>query len=200
MAQATLTARDTVEMMHPSRMAHHVLSCYGRRTTADITDGRDWYLRARREARRMARATGTPWRRCAAIIAVLSPRTDWARVNVPAAWAVVEGADPSTIQRMGIYGTNVVKAYRLLSGEPIAHCVRGPKVSAFYAAIVGTGTVATVDTHAVKVATARQFGAIAPNAYAIVAEVYASCAEAVGVPVHELQAVTWCTMKRELTS
>lgn len=179
------------------------------RTPADEAEGIDWYARARALARRLHRETGVPFRRCAAIIAVLSPALEWSdpsgsgRDNVTYASRLCRGDDPWSETMAGRAGwavmhANVDKAVRLLAGEDIDGIVSGPKVTAFYGAIVGTGRTATVDRHAVRVATRGEYDGVSKATYPIVAEAYAIVAERLGVDVHTLQAVTWCVMRRSL--
>jgi hypothetical protein len=88
--------------------------------------GRGWYPMAHIEARLMSEATGYTRRQTAAVIAVLSPLTRWAG-NIEDAWRVIQG-----MSARHALPRNVVKAKRIMAGEPIWQVLGGKKVRSFY--------------------------------------------------------------------
>jgi hypothetical protein len=149
-------------------------------TIAELSNGRDWYRRARRLAEDLVveyalAIPGSPrWHKevtkAAAVIAVLSPRLSWTK-NVELARQVY--TDAARIARLrnepelyrqrranltesfpGLKG-NGDKAYRILvDGEDPEDVVSGPKVTAFWRTIVDPTDprAVVVDRHALDVA------------------------------------------------
>ena len=85
--------------------------------------------------------------RAAAVIAVLSPRLPWPK-NIEAARDAYAG------RKLRVLGLNALKAQQLLSGEKPDDIVKGPKVRAFWHAIVNPndGRAVVVDRHSFDVA------------------------------------------------
>ena len=165
---------------------------------ATLRDGMRWYADAFRIATAVGRAAGYKGKRAASvgagILAALSPAGDWATVNVPAAWSVVNGAPLPFVT-----GANLAKAQAILDGGDPLDVLVGAKVRAFYACILAKGDTDTVcvDRHAMAIPAGRKLtnaeqGAIGNvGIYDAVAAMYVDAAAALGVPAGVVQAVTW---------
>ena len=216
----TLTPTDV-----PS--AANVLAVFRAGTPAHVVNGRGWYGRARNDAREVAAIlfqtddpTPAQVAVAAAIIAVLSPATPWAR-NVHLARLVatmaVNGATfdemtaPSAQGGLPCMGANARKAAAIALGADPASVVSGPKVTPFWQRVAEAGTGATgpgsvvIDRHAHDVALGQVTSDKARGlslgrkgghhafamAYVRAAAVLNRTGEAPGITPSELQAVTW---------
>lgn len=162
-----------------------LLEVYGRATAQDIDLGRQWYPEVRRYVRRTARKAGIPWHRAAAAMAVMSPQCRLAdNMNDLARLA---GVFPEPSGPFKSIGTNRIKAGRILNGDWDA--LRGPKVRAFYRAIVGDPDSVVIDTHMLGILMVRAYR----NAreYDRLAETVRAVAGFVGEHPRDLQAITW---------
>lgn len=125
-------------------LTRNITSTYRAATGAERAEGKSWYATAREVA--VSLDPGNPVK-AAAVIAVLSPRLAWHK-NVKAAGEAYAGLTPRVL------GANANKALRILSGENPDTVVSGPKVRAFWHAIVNPGDprAIVVDRHALDVA------------------------------------------------
>lgn len=160
-------------------------ACQSPRT---LRDGRTWYKRARRQCEKLAHEHGTSLETSAGIVAALSPRVRW-ESNVDMARALLEGRPVHGLRR------NVDKARRILHGEDPAQVLRGPKVCAFYAAILGDSRAVVVDTWMLRAVnfhtdkpTQRQYDRIALQ--------IAMAATLVGTAPAEFQAIVWVQIRK----
>lgn len=97
-----------------------------------------WYRESRRVARALARKHGVSLATAAGVIAALSPRQQWS--------ANVAGADDLLGGGTGCgFAKNRDKAERIANGERPLDVLSGPKVRAFYRAIMGDQDAAVVD-------------------------------------------------------
>jgi hypothetical protein len=188
MTRLDSTTRDDVRVR---LLADNVLAAHQLTDAATRAQGAAWYLVAYDEASRMAIANGLSLRCAIGIIAALSPRARWAR-NISAAHALAAGL-PVT----GMLRRSVTQARAILAGADPLDVLGGPKVRAFYVAILSRGTagIAVVDAHAVRVATRGAYDAVAPCRYADVATAYAIVADTLQLPVHTVQATTWIAVR-----
>jgi hypothetical protein len=139
----------------------------------------------------LARAAYTTPEHAAAVIAQLSPRTPWAR-NVAGAYGLLlSGTAPHCM------ANNVARAkVAAAAADPLA-TLKGPKVSAFAANILGDTDRVTVDVWALRVALGGD-SEIDPESaiskagvYDAIAHCYRLAARRVGVDPAVMQAVTW---------
>lgn len=151
------------------------------------TQGRQWYALARRTCAGMAREHGVSLATACGVVAALSPRLQWGP-NVRAARAVCAGVVPS-----GVFRTSLAKAQRIRNGERPLSVLSGPKVRAFYRALMGDASAAVVDVWVARAAGwARE---LKDRAYAIVAGALAAAARVARVPVAAFQAVVWVAVR-----
>jgi len=147
-----------------------------------------WYRESRRTARALARKHGTTLATAAGVLAALSPRIQW-RANVAAADKVLGGQrDPS---RVAGFDANIDKAFRIADGEKPLSVLGGPKVTAFYRAIMGDEDAGVVD-----VWMWRAMG-YAPGevSYAVAEAHLREAASQAGLPVSTFQAIVWTKVR-----
>jgi hypothetical protein len=122
----------------------NVTRMYRAASTDERAEGVSWYATARELAAVLDPSDPV---RAAAVIAVLSPQTSWAR-NVNLAKDAYAG------RPIGTVGRNADKARRLIAGEDPEDVVSGPKVRAFWRTIADPTDPRTVvvDRHAIDVA------------------------------------------------
>lgn len=131
-------------MSTPTPRERNITATYRAATAAQRVEGRSWYATARQVAESLDPADP---RRAAAVLAVLSPRVHWDR-NVTMAADVYAGRPVAGIR------ANADKARRIVDGADPDVVVSGPKVRAFWAAIVDpdNAEAIVVDRHALDVA------------------------------------------------
>jgi len=165
---------------------------YESATIAERAAGLEWYATANAAADDIANAYGIDRRAAAGIIAALSPRMQWA-ANLRAAHAVAAAAHSGAAHppRVGMTG-NTDKAWRIANGADPVDVLRGPKVTAFFANIVGDLRSVTVDVWAARAAYGRDDAPVpAGRRYARLADAYRRTADRLGVPPRDLQAAVW---------
>ena len=168
------------------------MKAYRLATPEDHTDGMAWY----REAHAFASSLDTDVSRAAGVIAALSPNTSWP-TNMRLAtnhYAGVFG---------GTFGDATRKAQRILAGEPVESVLRGDKVTAFYANIMGDPAHVTIDRHAIDIACGKPMSDRERSVWmgkrnrAVLVDAYRRAAaiatREAGETVHpyQVQAVTW---------
>lgn len=154
--------------------------------------GRLWYTRSRRDVRAIASLLppGVGQSAAAAILAALSPQTQWVQNWL---WAeriaAAAGRGDRRRPRVGGFPNNRAKAWRIANGENPDHVLGGLKVRAFWRALYGDPDAVVLDLWMF-----RAFGL--PDAPP--ASVYRTCAEGMriaaaelGVAARDLQATIW---------
>jgi hypothetical protein len=150
-------------------------------------EGLRWYVDARIAAQQISDVYGLSIQQAAGMIAALSPRTTWAE-NVFNAWMCASGRRVATLTHCR------EKAEAIRDGARITQVLKGPKVLAFYRAILGDKRAVVVDSwmlraigHHREQATTKQ--------YERAAQTIARAAAAVGVCPRDFQAVIWCQVR-----
>lgn len=148
-------------------------------------EGLAWYATAHAAAVDLAVRYGTTDRVAAGVIAALSPRLQWS-VNLQAAARALAGEDPGTLRR------SAEQASRIIAGEDPLSVLQGPKVRAFYRAIMGDPDAVTLDVWAMRAALGAEPPAKpSPALRARMERAYRRAAAAVGVPPRDFQAAVW---------
>jgi hypothetical protein len=158
-----------------------------------VADGRAWYPRAWQTCKTISRETGVAAQRVAAVMAVTSPRARWA-TNVEATAKLCEEAqDKSYSYSYNILGANAKKAVRVLESRYYSGILSGPKVTAFYAAILGDENSVTVDSLMSK---AAGFGSDVSDAIReeVVTSVW-QIGDVFGLSPRDAQAAVWCAYR-----
>lgn len=186
----------------------NILTCYGMATRQEKLDGLQWYNRARRDCRKVAKTKNLSLMKVAGVVAASSPNLRWPK-NVPTAEKIIDGhtaqIDHADIDGCMAYKANRLKGYKVLDGvnryAAILKTLNGPKVSAFFDNIMGGDSV-TVDGHARNIAYGERV-ALKSNAanigkaeYINIAMSYRAAAAILGIKACDLQAITWETWRR----
>lgn len=188
-----LTRSEAARVAHWTRtiLRHHADA-----TPADLAAGVAWYDRARAAA--LAMSTDATAHRAAGVIAALSPRCQWS-TNVAWAASVLtaadSGADVPNVHTTAMRGV----AWRIANGEDPASALKGPKISAFYANIMGDHDRVTVDVwaqracgkSAVRLDAKGKERAPDGRHYKLVELAYQRAAAAVGLSPRDMQAAVW---------
>lgn len=139
-----------------------------------------WYRESRRVARALARKHGVTLSVAAGVIAALSPRQQWVS-NVAGADDLLGGGEGCG------FGANRRKAEAIRNGERPLDVLSGPKVRAFYRAIMGDRDSAVVDVWMYRAMGHEAGGLPYPEAAAALEE----AARKVRVAVADFQAIVW---------
>lgn len=170
---------------------------YRHATSAQISAGREWYPTAHSIARDMADHYGLTVEQTSGVLSALSPITAWDD-NIRRAWqALADHTNYGTVSR-GHTAHSIANVNMILSGEDPNVVLRGNKTNAFYHAIRSAGTVghAVVDRHAWNMLLGT-VGANAPTdkQYRTAVDMFDRASQILQVPVHTVQAVTWCAWR-----
>jgi hypothetical protein len=162
---------------------------------AELAEGVKWYGEAREYARTLAAGTPFTWEQVCGVLAALSPQVSWAQ-NKDWARMIVEAKAKWAYEIPAVStGNNRAKAWRCLdSGVNPTSVIRGPKVTAFYANMIGDHAYVTVDVWAFYVATGiklRQNQSVPKWAYPLVVQAYKNAAAELGIEPDECQAAAW---------
>lgn len=182
--------------------------------------GRAWYPHARRCARMLAAEAppGTGESAVAAVIATLSPRLRWGH-NIADAAAMVRAAGRMRGDALGELGTHGaayaaaryafpdrIRLAADILAAPVARgarrraverALRGPKVRAFCAAIMGDGESVTLDVWAARAARGDWSWAdnLTERRRRILTDAYRRAASMVGETPRDLQAIVWLQVR-----
>lgn len=171
-------------------IVRRILKTFDAATKSDVESGVRWYMTAHALAEVMATDPDSlveSVEQGAALIAALSPRTDWTR-NVAGAVNMAQGREAS-----GCIGSNIERAQRVLDtpSDPYGALGNGPKVAAFARNIAGDVESVTVDVWACRVADLDETLLSRKGAYDAVAHAYRLAARRRGVDPATMQATTW---------
>jgi hypothetical protein len=192
-------------------MTNHVrniLKLYRQATQEDTINGVEWYARAERMAKTIARDADLPLPTVIGVMAALSPNNRWERncrdaATMCQAW---QNGDSMDSFKVSCYNTMKAKAWSILVDEldddqDILTRLNGQKIRSFYSNIRGLDEV-TIDGHALNIARGKREGLTSDKTnmgkreYRELQAAYVRAAKRVGVKPHVLQAITWTTWKR----
>jgi hypothetical protein len=174
----------------------NIIDCYESATDTQLLAGESWYEQALFLAENLAFDHDIESvENVAYAIAALSPQKDWITNQV----AIIELCETGTTRFQS--RINISKALKCLSGTLSA--LRGPKVTRFAEAIMNPlgDSVACIDRHAFSIwmgtkQTDIQIKVLQrKGAYEMVADAYAEASKKLGIPVHIVQATTWCVWR-----
>lgn len=180
--------------------AVNVKTVLDRASEADRAAGLAWYPYAQTIAADMA--NGDVWKG-AGVIAAFSPRQDWDLNILQArrafAYGTAAGHKPALHTKQQVKSADMV-----MRGHWPLDVFKGDKTRAFTVAVATGGDygIAVIDRHAHDVAmghfdftdTTRNIG---KRLYRNMAAAYAEVADYTGMRVHDVQAITWVTWRRE---
>jgi len=165
----------------------------------DISEGKDWYPRARSLVFELSMAFGTTEKIVAGVLAALSQRTRWS-TNIDRATAVLDGdRNPGGLPSAGS------KALAIMDGADPMDVLgdQAHKVKAFYQALLGDDDAAVIDTwildaldfFKVSKNTGLRYQSYTPLQYEKLANVLRSEAKRLGLAVTEYQAAVWIQIR-----
>lgn len=163
-----------------------LLARYAAATPEQRERGRRWYAQARRECRRMSREYGYTLAQVAAVLAITSPDAQLA-ANLAWTEAILRGE-----RTAGRYPADQAPKVRAaLSSRRPGKYATGPKVSAFYRAIMGDEDCLVVDRWASYAAGGPRDKVPGAKQRRSIADAYRRTAARVGESVRDFQAIVW---------
>ncbi len=194
-----------------SEILSNLQAVYDSASPAERASGLDWYGKANAYATDLARRYGYTVPQVSAVIAALSPGSEWTR-NLADTETLLDGVQRGVeVPSLGVYGRrNVEKAIAALAiAEPLElfPAKTGPKTRAFYLAIAGATVDAVdkvvIDRHAASAALdarGQRGGSaierIPLGLYRKLAAHYVELARRVGVDPWQAQAICWNAWRR----
>jgi hypothetical protein len=155
---------------------------------SDASNGERWYRESRRYARQLAREYGGGVGRAAGVIAALSPQVQWSRNKEMARDVMATGT------AVGQTGNNLTKAWRIWNGERPLKVLGGPKVRAFYRAMMGDENAAVIDTWMLQAMGWPQ-RSLSARQYERCAAALAEAASYTHLTTAQFQAVVWTQVR-----
>ena len=180
-------------------MVDNIIRLWGESDTYAHESGTSWYDVALGHAQDMATEYNVDLWQAVAIIASLSPQTEWTR-NLDEArellsrWTMGLEITPRNI---GTTQDRLNRCFLALANDTsdIARVKGTRKVASFFRAILGDPDAVTVDRHAYRVAlgdpTLDAPGKITDAVYRAIAAAYREAATHIGEEPRVLQAITW---------
>jgi hypothetical protein len=150
--------------------------------------GRRWYAQAQRECRKIARESGYTYRQVAAVLAVTSPDTQlstnirWTRDTCLNGGQTAGRYPADQLPKVG-----AILANRRDPGQYVS----GPKVTAFYLAILGDTDCLVVDRWASFAAGGPKDRTVGAKDRRIIADAYHVAAAITGETIRDFQAIVW---------
>ncbi len=168
----------------------------------DIDTGAKWYASAHNHALELSTRYNMMVEKVSAIIAVLSPATNWEQ-NLKDAEAVIRFNEAATVTT---YTPNKVKALAILNDADIAATVKGNKVKSFFDNISRPceSDAVTIDRHMLRLMLAvddeKAFKRVFGNkkVYDKLADIIRRKAYKMHLKPCELQAALWCKVREAI--
>ena len=186
----------------------NILKTYRIATVEDVSNGVEWYDRAKRMAAWIAKETNIQEATVIGVMAALSPNNRWERnckdaLTMCGAWINGDSLDDF---KVSCYNKMKQKAWSILQDDlqddaAILTRLNGQKIRSFYSNIRGLEEV-TIDGHALNIARGRREGLTSDKTnmgkkqYRELQAAYVTAAKRIKVKPSELQAITWTTWKR----
>ncbi len=168
-------------------MVKRLVAAWTASTDEDKRSGAAWYASARATCGAMATKHNVSNECAAGVVAALSPRLRW-NVNVRAAERCLAGeAVP------GVFRASLAKAKRIALGSHPLSVLSGPKVRAFFSAIMGDDNAAVVDIWVTRVVGWTKD--VKAATYERIATALRLAAATVGTTVCTLQASVWVAIR-----
>jgi len=182
-------------MTHESALPS-LLDWYSAADESQKDRGRRWYAQARRECRKIARESGYSYRQVAAVLAITSPD---AQLSTNVRWT--RETCLSGGQTAGRYPTDQLPKVRaaLADTRNPGQFATGPKVNAFYRAIIGDEDCLVVDRWASFAAGGPKDRTPRAKERRIIADAYRAAAAFTGESVRDFQAIVWIACRESTT-
>jgi len=158
-----------------------------------------WYGTAKQRLEEIGKQHGIELKTLAGVAAALSPNNRWAQNVVDVKkWAAAYKAGTLTeTSSAGTFGKNRAKAFKILNGEDPEKVLQGPKVKAFYKALIGEGDEPVIDFHMANILrgsgykTTKETEGISAAEYKRLAQQLIDEASAAGMKPADYQAKKW---------
>jgi hypothetical protein len=168
------------------RVVNRFVALYSQATEQERALGESWYVEARSVARAMAHDNSVSLATACGVIAALSPRLHWSR-NVTVAEMCLSGIVPT-----GVFRANLDKATAIRDGARPLSVLSGPKVRAFYRALMGHDAP-VIDVWMQRAA--KVVGTLRDTAYELLADALITAAKELGIAIAVLQATIWIVVR-----
>lgn len=178
-------------------MIARIVHAFDNASASDMAEGERWYETARLTAAALAAGTNLSVEHAAGVIAALSPRVRW-EANVAAAATMISAAGRTKrMPSVAGYNRNCEKAWAIANKASPSDILGGPKVTSFYANIIGDEQAVTIDVWAARAAEGvSNKNAPSGNRYRNLAEAYRMAARARNVSPMVMQATVWVYARR----
>lgn len=179
-------------------MIARILHAFDNASASDMAEGERWYETARITAQALAAGTSLSVSHAAGVIAALSPRVRW-ETNVAAAATMIShaGIGGRVMPSVAGYNRNCEKAWMIANGVSPSDVLGGPKVTSFYANIMGDEQAVTIDVWAARVAEGiSNKNAPSGKRYTNMVDAYRMAARARNVSPMVMQATVWVYVRR----
>lgn len=165
------------------------LALYDAASPETLTAGREWYPRARATAEWFASIFGCSTETAAGVIAALSQREQWGR-NLACAVLALSGAASLPCMRHP-----ASKALAIRNGASPLDVLRGPKIRAFYQAILGDASACVLDSWMLKAAGFPAGHKATTRQYVTLTAALREAASVRGESPAAFQAIVWCQIR-----
>lgn len=191
-------ALKLVDLPDAREMQKNILYVWSTASPEDMAEGMAWYKTAFNYCENLGIEYQIPTERVVALVSVISPGLIWGgNMTIPEQLIDLHQRNVPVDEWSGFqcWPTNLKKAKAILDGD--LSVMRGRKVEAFYANIMGDTEPVTIDRWSIRVAfDDPKVGGqdIAPSgkaSYNALADAYRAVAAIVGVDACDVQAVTW---------
>jgi hypothetical protein len=170
-----------------------IVALYRTGTAEQLARGRSWYPNTMRHCGRIAQDTGMSLERVTAVLAITSPD---AQLVTNLRWARAWAENPGT--KVGRYPGRMVRAcWRAMALSDPAEAVTGPKVRAFYDAILGDTDALVLDRWALRLATGSPATTVGNRREA--ERLYREAADELKENLRDLQAIIWTIGREAMT-
>lgn len=179
-------------------MITRILHAFDNASASDMAEGERWYETARVTAQALAAGTRLTVEHAAGVIAALSPRVRW-ETNVAAAATMIAAAGIGARRMPSVagYNRNCEKAWAIANGASPSDILGGPKVTSFFANIMGNEQAVTIDVWAARAAEGvSNKNAPSGKRYNNLADAYRMAARARNVSPMVMQATVWVYIRR----
>lgn len=188
-------------MLSIMTMRDNILDTLDRATADERAYGAVWYGEARDFSERLATRYGLTVDAAAAVVATLSPQTEWGHNKRWAERVCFAHAVGLPLPQQGL-GNNLRRAAIALSGDlsDVERTKGTLKVNRFWRCILGRPGVATVDRHALRVAFGDPFAevpSLTDKRYLDTERAYILAGRSARMSARNVQAATWLVCRRE---
>lgn len=183
-------------MLTHDGMVNKFLWWHHRANSTQRQQGTEWYTDARKLCSSLAREYNIELSVVAGVVATLSPAQRW-EGNKTIARKLINDWSTGNVGSNGGYHTKqqTTKALGMLNNSSVEGFLKGPKVTAFYNAIMGNPSP-TIDTWMIRGIEGLDFNkTISDQNYKRYAAALTEAAKHLCRPLHEVQATIWIVIR-----